>query len=189
LGRANARSISGAQANSRSPNWLGRSPRAAPPVGRLNSTPARSALGLWSLVGTRPTASRGLAPAYAVEIETPVGEVAHGAFRARPREVGQIDLADSQGLDVLRRLRGYAVAGEREVAGRQDAALGVLGVHVGDVRQVADVAAHHDEALVLDRTRRAAIADPHIALAAVGAKRDENGPFPLVHDPSGEFGE
>src|SRR5690606_32377788 len=91
--------------------------------------------------------------------------------------------------DVLGRFRGDAVAGEGEVTGRQDAALGVLNVHVGDVGQVADVAAHHHEALVLDRARRAAVADAHVALAAVGAERHEDDPRAFVDQAAGQLGE
>src|SRR3546814_3507277 len=45
-----------------------------------------------------------------------------------------------------------------QVAGRQYRALGILNVHIVDVRQVADIARHHDVALILDRPRLRAIA-------------------------------
>ena len=59
-------------------------------------------------------------------------------------------------------------------------------MHIG---QIADIAAHHDVALVFDRARLAAIAHAQIALAAVGAEGREDDPRTLVHQAAGEFGE
>ncbi len=80
------------------------------------------------------------------------------AFRAGPGQVGKIDVGNGQRFDILAGLGSDAVTGEREIAGRKDAGLGVLHVHVLDVRQIACVAREHDIALVFDRTRLAAIA-------------------------------
>ena len=153
------------------------SPRRAP------SSPSAGATGaLVSAWGVR-------VPVDLVEIEAAVGEVAHRAFGARPGEIGEVDVADRQRLDILARLGGDAVAREGEVARRQDAALRILDVHILDLGQIADIARHHDEALVLDRARLAAIAHAQIALPAVGAERHEQDARALVDQPAGEFGE
>src|SRR3546814_2729821 len=69
-------------------------------------------------------------------------------------DVCSSDLAhvtDRQRFDIITRLCGDAVAGEREAARSENAALRILDVHVLDLRQVADIAGHCDEALILDR--------------------------------------
>ena len=81
-----------------------------------------------------------LVPLDPVEIEPPVGQVAHSALRSCPLQVGEIDVADSQRLDILGRLGRDTIAREREIARRQNAALGVLNVHVPDIGEIADVA-------------------------------------------------
>src|SRR5690606_15878525 len=131
----------------------------------------------------------GLIPLDAVKVEAAVGEVAHGALGPRPGQVGQVDVADRQGFDVLARFGRDPVACEGEITRRQDATLRVLDVHVGDARQVAHIAREHDEALVLDRPRLPAIAYAQVALAAVGAEGDEDDPRAFVRQAPRELGE
>src|SRR5690606_40069492 len=107
------------------------------PISSYGLAPARAALVERCGAARSIAASGARAPLDSVKVEAPVGEVAHGAFGSRPAEVGQVDVADRQGLDVFAGLGGYAVAGEREVTWSQNARLGVLDVHVGDVGQVA----------------------------------------------------
>ena len=62
--------------------------------------------------------------------------------------------------------------------------LGVLDVEVVDVAEVARHARGHDVALVLDRPRLAAIANPQIAVAGIGVERHEEDARALVGQPS-----
>ena len=112
-----------------------------------------------------------LVPLDPVEIEAAVGEVLHRALCACPAEIGEIDVADRQSLDIFGGLGRDPVPREGEVARSEDTGLGVLNVHVGDVRQVADIAAHHDEALVLDR----AGADQDLPMVLAGLQREGGG--------------
>lgn len=58
-----------------------------------------------------------LVPLDPVEIEAAVGEVLHRAFGACPAEIGEVDVADRQGLDILGGLGRDPVTREGEVAG------------------------------------------------------------------------
>src|SRR5690606_12231570 len=136
-------------------------PAVVPP---RRSAAAGSALDGWRLVRTRSAASPFFAPLDLIEVESAIGEIAHSSLGASPRKIGEVHVADCQRLDVLGGLRGNSVAREREIACGQNAALCVLDVNVRDIREITDVAAQHHEALVLDRPRGAAIADPHVAL-------------------------
>lgn len=53
-----------------------------------------------------------------IEVEPPVAQVAHRAFRASPTEVGQIDVRHGQRFDIFRGFSRDAVPCEGEVAGR-----------------------------------------------------------------------
>src|SRR3546814_8548173 len=92
-------------------------------------------------------------------------------------------IRSGQSLDILACLRRDAVARKGKVAGRQDARLGILNVHILDAGQIADIARHHDEALVLHRAGLGAIAHAHIALALVGAAGNEDDARALVSTP------
>ncbi len=133
-------------------------------------------------------AARALRPVDTIKVEAAIGQVAHRPLGPRPGQVGQVDVGDGQRFDILARLCRDPVAGEGKVARGQDARLGVLDVHILDAGQVADIAAHHHETLVLDRARLGAIAHAHIALAAVGAEGDEDDPRAFIHQPPREFG-
>ena len=118
-----------------------------------------------------------------------VVEVLHRAVVAGHGQVVEAQVGEGHLLDVRRGVGGDAVARERKITGRQDAALRVLDVEVVDARQVAHVARQHDVALVLDRARLRAVAHAQIALAGVGAERHEQDHRALVDEVPAEFGE
>src|SRR3546814_1705243 len=90
-------------------------------------------------VRSRALRRAALAPVDPVKIEAAVGEVAHGPFGSGPGEVGKVHVGDGQSLDILACLRRDAVARKGKVAGRQDARLGILNVHILDAGQIADI--------------------------------------------------
>ncbi len=62
-----------------------------------------------------------------------------------------------------------------------------MDVHIGDIGQVADIAAEDNEALVLDRPRLRTVTHAQIALAAVGAERGEDDPRAFVDEAAGKL--
>ena len=80
----------------------------------------------------------------------------------RRRQIIQPHIGDHNGLDILCRHRGQTVARKREITRRDDGALGVIHIHILNVRQIADIARRHHIDLVLDRPRMGAIAHPQM---------------------------
>ena len=120
-------------------------------------------------------------PDDAVQIMATVLEVQHRARLPCLAQRTQAEVGEGHHFHIRRGVGSDTIAREREVAGREYAALCVMDIDVLDVGQIAATAGHDDVDLVFDRTCLRAEAHPAVALPFVGQEGHEQDIDTLVY--------